>query len=64
MHYTDILAKFLELFPNYKNKIRVWTPNGHESIKVDTYGKQTLEFSYHSDSDWTLLSYTGKHWRG
>jgi hypothetical protein len=60
MTHTSILAKFLELFPEYQNKIRLWQPKGHNSIKVETRTGQKLEFVYQDDKNWILGSYTGK----
>ena len=55
MHYSDILAAFLRLFPSYQDKVRAWTPAGG-MIKIDLSTGQRLIFTYISDRKWTLES--------
>ena len=56
MHYSDILAAFLRLFPSYQDKVRAWMPGGGSCIKLDLSTGQRLIFNYLSDRKWTLES--------
>lgn len=56
MHYSDILAKFFEMFPNYQEKISQWGPRKGSTIKLKTHSGQSLEFTYFTDNDWALCS--------
>lgn len=54
MHYSDILAKFFEMFPNYMGVITQWSPMGRKGIKLKTNSGQVIEFVYYNDNEWTL----------
>ena len=56
MHYTDILAAFLRLFPDYQKEVKSWMPAGGGCIKLDLTTGQRLIFNYLSDFKWTLQS--------
>lgn len=56
MHYSDILATFLRLFPSYQDKVKAWMPAGSGCIKLDLSTGQRLIFNYISDRKWTLES--------
>ena len=55
MSYFDILAKFLELYPQFHEQIHYWSPNGFHRITVWMRNNQIYEFSYFSDNRWTLV---------
>lgn len=58
MTYTNILAKFLQMFPHYQEKIREYTPDGADGIKVRCHDGQKLSFVYHAEGDWILINHT------
>jgi hypothetical protein len=55
MHYVDILAKFLEMFPQYQDQVKTWTPHGRCAIKVELRDRGKLDFTFHSNTDWSLI---------
>lgn len=56
MHYSDILAKFLELFPNYQEHVTQWSPQRGRCIKITLRNNQRLLFTYQHDRDWSLVA--------
>ena len=56
MHYSDILAKFLMMFPMYQETICQWQPREKNTIRVTTSNRLTLDFTYHNDTEWTLTA--------
>ena len=54
MTNTDILAKFFEMFPNYQGAISQWTPIGRKGLKLKTTDRQTLEFVYYDEKNWSF----------
>ena len=56
MRYIDILAKFLDMFPNYMNKLVMWGPCGTNSIKVNMGDQLELKFTYVDDRNWSLAA--------
>ena len=65
MTYVDILAKFLEMFPNYQETITQYAPGEHNCITIKLRDGQELDFTYQDDMDWTLAnrSKRAKFWR-
>lgn len=63
MHYSDMLAKFLEMFPHYKEQICQWSPKGRHSIRVKMHSGQSLEFTYFNDNEWSLHAINPKNRR-
>ena len=63
MHYSDMLSKFLEMFPNYQGVICQWSPKGRHSIHVKTNNGQTLEFAYLNENEWSLCVVNRKNRR-
>ena len=55
MSYFDILAKFLEMYPQFHNQIHFWAPNGFNSIIVWMKNEQVFDFTYFSDNRWNLV---------
>lgn len=56
MDHIDILAKFLERFPQWHESISAYSPAGPNSIIVE-FRDGTLQrcrFTYNSDRDWYL----------
>lgn len=56
MHYVDILAKFLALFPSFQEKVISWTPNGPKSIKIHLKDRSIIVFLYFSEKNWSVTS--------
>ena len=57
MSYFDILAKFLEMFPQFHEQICQYAPNGLNCITVWFRNGQVLDFTYNSLRDWTLVKH-------
>lgn len=57
MSYFDILAKFLEMFPQFHEQICQYAPNGVNSITVYFKNGQELDFTYNSLFDWNLVKH-------
>ena len=57
MSTFDILAKFLEMFPQFHEQICQYAPNGANSITVYFKNSQELDFTYKSDTDWELVNH-------
>ena len=58
MNHMDILAKFLQLFPTYQDKVSRHTSDGDDGIEIILTDDQRLVFIYHTDYDWLLLNNT------
>lgn len=54
MRYIDILAKFLDMFPQYMNKVSSWAPAGNHCIRVVLTDLSSVEFVYFGDAYWKL----------
>lgn len=63
MKYSNILAKFLIIFPEYQERICQWSPNNDNTINVKTHTGQSLMFTYYNDREWTLSSINTKNRR-
>lgn len=57
MSYFDILAKFLEMFPQFHEQICQYAPNGLNCITVWFRNGQVLDFTYNSLFDWHLVKH-------
>lgn len=57
MTYVDILAKFLELFPSYQEKVYAWKGLIGHTIDITLKNSQTLTFTYFNDKEWSLKTY-------
>ena len=54
MNTFDILAKFLEMYPQFHEQICQYAPNGSYGIIVWFKNGQTFDFTYFSDTNWTF----------
>lgn len=54
--HIDILAKFLDMFPDYVNKVSNWYPKGNQCILVVTKDRTVVEFTYFDDTYWKLCT--------
>ena len=54
MRHSEILAKFLKLFPSYANEVVRWAPAGLKSIKLKMADGRGLIFAYTNEYVWTL----------
>ena len=61
MSTFDILAKFLEMFPQFHALIREYAPNGACSITVWFNNGQTFDFTYFSDNLWELRDHNRRY---
>ena len=59
MRYSNILAKFLGMFPNYADRVTHWSPAGRYGIKIKLDDDSGLLFTYTNDKIWTLESIAG-----
>jgi hypothetical protein len=50
----DILAKFLEMYPQFHEQICQYAPNGFSSIIVWFKNGQTFDFTYFTDNTWSF----------
>lgn len=56
MVHKKVFQIFSKGFPQYKDVIGVWYPNGKNSIRVvKTSGKEMI-FTFNSEKDWKLES--------
>lgn len=58
MSHFDILAKFLEMYPQFHEQICQWKPNGLNTITVWFKNGQDFDFAYFDDTHWTLRPHT------
>ena len=54
MDHFDILAKFLEMYPQFHDQICQYAPNGYCCIAVWFKNGQSFNFTYFSDNQWNL----------
>ena len=54
MSYFDILAKFLEMYPQFHEQICRYAPNGNNCITVWLSNGKVFDFVYISDNRWSL----------
>ena len=54
MSSFDILAKFLEMYPQFHDQICKWKGNDSDSIIVWFNNGQVFDFMYFSDNNWKL----------
>lgn len=59
MHYSEILAKFLGLFPHYTDQVVTWAPAGRNGIKLRLDNGSGLLFTYTTEKIWNLESIAG-----
>lgn len=59
MRYSDILAKFLSMFPSYAERVSHWAPAGRNGIKLRLDDDSGLLFTYTNDRIWNLESIAG-----
>lgn len=63
MSTIDILAKFLEMYPQFHEQICQYAPAGFNTITVWFKNGQVLDFTYFNDQDWKLVNHK-KHING
>ena len=56
VRHIDILAKFLDMFPDYVNKVSSWSPAGNQCIRIEMKNFMVVEFSYFGDDYWKLCT--------
>lgn len=54
MRSIDILAMFLNMFPNYIEKVSKWSPNGKNQIKITLTDRSVIKFTYRGFRSWRL----------
>ena len=54
MSHRDVLIRFELMFPQYKDSMTEWFPNGKNSIRVRTKGTyfRDLIFTFNDHLDW------------
>ena len=57
MNHVDILAKFLEMYPQFHEQISHYAPGGFNTIIVWFKNDQVFDFTYHSDQQWNLSNH-------
>lgn len=57
MSHFNILAKFLEMYPQFHEQICQYAPNGSYCITVWFKNGQTFDFTYFSDQSWSLTNH-------
>lgn len=57
MHTIDILAKFLELHPQFHEQICQYAPNDRNGITVWFRNGRIFDFNCFSDQTWHLISH-------
>lgn len=71
MSTFDILAKFLEMYPQFHEQICQYAPGGFRRIIVWFRNGQVFDFTYFNDQKWSLVrhdrpattSYIGRYMR-
>ena len=66
MTHVDILAKFLEMFPQFHSAIKAYAPAGYNTILIEFRNNFSYpcKFAYHSDQNWSFTREQGeKNWR-
>lgn len=56
MIHTIIIEIFKQNFPQYKDNITEWYPNGKNSIRVKLKDKTEIVYTHNSDRNWSLES--------
>lgn len=56
MRFIDILAKFLDMFPQYMGRVSSWAPAGNQCIRVMLNDLSSVEFAYFGDCYWKLCT--------
>lgn len=54
MRSIDILAMFLNMFPNYIEQISKWSPNGKNQVKITLTDHTVIKFTYRGFRNWRL----------
>lgn len=57
MNTIDILAKFLEMYPQFHAEICQYAPVGFNRITVWFRNGQVFDFTYYSDQNWNLVNH-------
>lgn len=63
MIHKDVVAELKTRIPQYANNIKVWFPNGKNSIRFKQDDGTEYVFTYNDPKDWcfeTLSNYTKK----
>jgi hypothetical protein len=53
----DILAKFLEMYPQFHEQLCQYAPGGFNRIIVWFRNGQIFDFTYFNDQKWSLTNY-------
>ena len=53
----DILAKFLEMYPQFHEQICQYMPSGFNKIVVWFRNGQVFDFTYYNDQRWQLVNH-------
>ena len=56
MNKVDILAKFLELYPYYHDKIHQYAPESRNTIKIWFKDGRTFDFTYSGNQNCRLIN--------
>ena len=54
MGHKDIFNIFSTMFPTFTNNIKVWFPNGKNSIRVRYISSPDCVFTYDNNKNWKL----------
>lgn len=52
MTHKDVVANLRRQFPQYANNIKVWFPNGNNSVRFRQDDGTEYMFTYNSPKDW------------
>ena len=65
MNHVDILAKFLEMFPQFHSTIKAYSPSGMNTIIVEFRNNTGFpcKFTYYNDHDWSFVPERGNNAR-
>lgn len=51
---TQVLSCFHTIFPEYKENLDIWFPNGKNSIRVRMKNNSEIIFTCNGKDDWSL----------
>lgn len=56
MTHTEIIKKFIEVYPICTDEIKCWFPSGKNCIRIRTFAYGEIMFTYKSKKEWRIES--------
>ena len=54
MQHVEVIDRLNKMFPNMTGHMKIWFPNGKNSIRVRRGDNKEFIFTYNNDEDWRL----------